>query len=340
MHIEARMGRVEHWCQGGSAGLSVPAPFGWRCLTSPGMPRAPAPPHRTVRAVLPHTALRSPSATGMHGPPARSAQRPSRHRVAPGSGKEGSQPCGNPLVGTPVSGGVKVRPLPSAEVMLSSAYKRYYAPLRLPARPGSISAAPYTSLLSVPAHPAGSPVVPPGAILACHPCYPGGPPMPWQRWWASGRRSSSPDNGVDALTEVNEATPGFAARYGLRGCAHPFGRARQGTRCLGLPLTPPSSYPGALPAPGAGLPPASSRVSTAYCPVPFSYGRAGRRVHQGEERHSHCAQLPRAAAELHGPALLGARLLRIHRRTRRGRHSEVHPRARAGGPTPRPTDHV
>ena len=58
--------------------------------------------------------------------------------------------------------------------------------------------------------------------------------MPWQRWWASGRRSSSPDNGVDALTEVNEATPGFAARYGLRGCAHPFGRARQGTRCLGF----------------------------------------------------------------------------------------------------------
>ena len=47
-------GRVEHWCQGGSAGLSVAAPFGWRCLTSPGMPRTPASPHRTVRAVRPH----------------------------------------------------------------------------------------------------------------------------------------------------------------------------------------------------------------------------------------------------------------------------------------------
>ena len=34
--------------------------------------------------------------------------------------------------------------------------------------------------------------------------------------------------------------------------------------------SPPSSYPGALPAPEAGLPPASFRVSTAYCPVPFS----------------------------------------------------------------------
>jgi hypothetical protein len=47
-------GRVEHWCQGGSAGLSVPAPFDWRCLTSPGLPRTPAPPRRTVRAVCPH----------------------------------------------------------------------------------------------------------------------------------------------------------------------------------------------------------------------------------------------------------------------------------------------
>ena len=32
--------------------------------------------------------------------------------------------------------------------------------------------------------------------------------------------------------------------------------------------SPPSSSPGALPAPGAGLSPASSKVSTAYCPVP------------------------------------------------------------------------
>jgi len=47
--------------------LSVSAPFGWRCLTSPRMRRTPAPPHRTVRAVFSHTALRSPSAAGMHG---------------------------------------------------------------------------------------------------------------------------------------------------------------------------------------------------------------------------------------------------------------------------------
>jgi len=168
-----------------------------------------------------------------------------------------------------VSDAVKVRPLPSGRVLLSRPCKRYYEPLRLPARPGSISAAPYTSPLSGSAHPAGSPVVPAGAVLACHPCYPGGPPVTWQRWWSSERRSSSPDNGVDALTEVHEATPGFAARYGLRGCALTSMSARQGTWCSGLPRTPPSSYPGALPAPGAGLSPASSRVSTAYCPVPI-----------------------------------------------------------------------
>jgi hypothetical protein len=35
---------------------------------------------------------------------------------------------------------VKVRPLPSAEVLLSSASERYYEPLRLPARPPAVSA--------------------------------------------------------------------------------------------------------------------------------------------------------------------------------------------------------
>jgi hypothetical protein len=45
-------------------------------------------------------------------------------------------------------------------------------------------------------------VVPSGAVLACHPCYPGGPPVTWQRCWSLGHRSSSPDNGVDALAEL------------------------------------------------------------------------------------------------------------------------------------------
>ena len=137
-----------------------------------------------------------------------------------------------------VSDAVKVRPLPSGRVMLSRPCKRYYGPLRLPARPGSISAAPYTSPLSVSAHLAGSPVVPAGAVFAGHPCSPGGPPVTGQRRGSPERRSSSPDNGVDALTEVHEATPGFAARYGLRGCALTSVSARQGTWCFGLPGVP------------------------------------------------------------------------------------------------------
>ncbi len=35
--------------------------------------------------------------------------------------------------------------------------------------------------------------------------------------------------------------------------------------------------------------------------------------HQGGECYPHCAELSRAAAKLHGPALLGARLLCLHR---------------------------
>ena len=73
------------------------------------------------------------------------------------------------------------------------------------------------------------------------------------------------------------ATPGFAARYGLRGCARPFQRTRQGTwrfELLGVPTqwAPSLNLPGRAavqprlttkPAPGTGLPPASSTVPTA-----------------------------------------------------------------------------
>ncbi len=153
---------------------------------------------------------------------------------------------------------------------MSSACQRYCGPLRLPGQPAATSAFALIRRGWTPVvHWPGSPVVPSGAVRACHPCYPGGPRVTWQRWWSPGHRSSPPVNGVDALTVVHEATPGFAARYGLRGCALPRS-ARQGTWCFGLPLTPPSSYPGALPAPGAGLPPASSRVSTACYRTPFS----------------------------------------------------------------------
>ena len=47
--------------------------------------------------------------------------------------------------------------------------------------------------------------------------------------------------------------------------------------------------------------------------------------------------VPGATAELHGPAVLGPRLLRIHGRTGRGHDPGVHPKTRGGGPAPRPT---
>jgi hypothetical protein len=166
--------------------------------------------------------------------------------------------------GPPISGAVKVRPLPSAGVVLSSACKRYYEPLRLPARPRTTSAWPYTPQLGA-RHP---PIrLSHGAPWDC-------PRMPSL---LPRRARCVPAVGLDPATPAfpqrprgrrprcyNEATPGFAARYGLRGCVLPCGSTRQRTRCFRLPVTPLSSYPGALPSPGAGLPPASLTVSTAY----------------------------------------------------------------------------
>ncbi len=167
-----------------------------------------------------------------------------------------------------------MRPLPSAEVVLSSACKRYSAPLRLPARPGSISAAPYTSPLSVPAHPAGSPVVPPGAVRACHPCYPGGPQMTWQRWGSPGRRSSPSGNGVDALTELTRLHLGS-----LHATACELARVPSDAfvRELGA-----SGYPSHLP-----------QATRARCPLP------------GPDFHRQVPEYPRHATGYHlGPNLV------------------------------------
>ena len=267
------MGRVEHWCQSDSAGLSVAAPFGRRCLTSRRMPGTPAPPHRTGRAVCPHPALRSPSAAGMH------SGQPARHGGIAATGPRqrttrGFQPHGNPPPARTVSDAVKVRPLPSGWVMLSRPFKRYYGPLRPPTRPGSLSAAPYTRRLSIPAHRAGSPVVPPGAVLACRPCYPGGPQMTWQRWGSSEHRSSPSGNGVDALTELTRLPLGS-----LRATACELARVPSDAfvRELGA-----SGYPSHLP-----------RATRARCPLP------------GPDFHRQVPEYPRHATGHHlGPNLL------------------------------------
>jgi len=70
----------EGWCRVESRIAALPArkvhwsacfsPFQVECLNEPhhlAQSRSPAPPHRTVRAVPPHTALRCPSSVGFRG---------------------------------------------------------------------------------------------------------------------------------------------------------------------------------------------------------------------------------------------------------------------------------
>ena len=110
--------------------------------------------------------------------------------------------------------------------------------------------------------------------------------MAWQRWWPSEHRSSSPNNGVDTLIEVHEATPGFAARYGLRGCTLPLGAL---VRELGV-----SGYPSHLP-----------RATRARCPLP------------GPDFHRRVPAYTRHAVRYHlryhllGARTQGARLVRL-----------------------------
>ncbi len=53
----SQVGRVGMWRGGGRIGLSVSAPFVWRCLNSRAMTPFPHPAHRTGRALLTHPAL-------------------------------------------------------------------------------------------------------------------------------------------------------------------------------------------------------------------------------------------------------------------------------------------
>jgi len=73
--------------------------------------------------------------------------------------------------------------------------------------------------------------------------------MTWQRWWSSERRSSSPDNGVDALTELTGLHLGS-----LRATACEVAHVRPDAlvRELGV-----SGYPSHLP-----------QATRARCPLP------------------------------------------------------------------------
>jgi hypothetical protein len=54
---QAEIGRVEMWRGSSRFGLSVAAPFVWRCPSNLALTPFPHPAHRTQRADLPHWAL-------------------------------------------------------------------------------------------------------------------------------------------------------------------------------------------------------------------------------------------------------------------------------------------
>ena len=55
--LDGAIGRVEMWRGGSRVGLSVAAPFVWRCPDNLAVAPFPHPAHRTGRADLPHPAL-------------------------------------------------------------------------------------------------------------------------------------------------------------------------------------------------------------------------------------------------------------------------------------------
>jgi len=98
---------------------------------------------------------------------------------------------------------VQVRPLPSAEVVLSSACERYCGPLRLPGQPPATSGFALIRRGGTPVvHWTGSPVVPCDAVRACRPCYPGGFPPARQLWWLWEHRPSPNVHRVGTLSFV------------------------------------------------------------------------------------------------------------------------------------------
>ena len=145
---------------------------------------------------------------------------------------------------------MRVRPLPSLGVVLSPRCTRYCGPLRLPGQPGGdfgvrLIRPGWTPVVHWP----GSPVVPPGAVPACRPCYPGGPRVTRQRYWSPEHRSSSPDNGVDALAELTGLHLGSLRATACGVACSPVGAL---VRELGA-----SGYPSHL-----------SRATRAHCQVP------------------------------------------------------------------------
>ena len=200
----SHVGRVRMWRGGGRIGLSVSAPFVWRCLTSRAVTPFPHPAHRTGRADFPHPALGqvlTPSPTEGHeqpsdqppGPWYPSELRSTRLLATASATTRGRQwlPRPTPRFSlrfgshtstefnrvAPISWSLatscvcfELRSLPSTGVTRP---QRYYEPLRHPRAPGLSLAG---VRLVVPDHALGLPVLPALSLCTCCCHYPGAAP--------------------------------------------------------------------------------------------------------------------------------------------------------------------
>jgi hypothetical protein len=137
-------------------GLSVAAPFVWRCPSNLAVAPFPHPAHRTGHADLPHPAL------GQDLTPS--------SRATPSAVSEHS----SELIGCPISRSLttscvclELRPLPSTSVTW---FQRYYEPLRHPKAPGLSLAG---VRLVIADHALGLPVLRSLSLRACCRHYPG-----------------------------------------------------------------------------------------------------------------------------------------------------------------------
>src|SRR5215813_15378658 len=118
--VTALRRRVEMWRGGGRLGLSVAAPFVWRCPSTRTIAPSPHPAHRTGRADLPHPALGQ-DITLAHATPSAVPEHFAQCDRLP-----------NLRVLTASCVGPELRPLSSTGV---TRLPRYYRPLRHPRVP-------------------------------------------------------------------------------------------------------------------------------------------------------------------------------------------------------------
>ena len=153
----SQFGRVEMWRGGSRFGLSVAAPFVWRCLSGSTMAPFPHPAHRTGQADFPHPAL------GQDLTPLLS-------RATPSAVSEHS----SEFIGCPISRSfttycvcLELRSLPSTGV---TRLPRYYEPLRHPRAP-SLSLTGFRLVIAD--HALGLPVFRALSLCTCRRHYPG-----------------------------------------------------------------------------------------------------------------------------------------------------------------------